>query len=252
MPTESQKKEQDKCINNFARYEKKTGKKNGVIAEILQGQSFEKGDGKRYIIDEDNGKIIEIPNDYKRKTIKNIEWVRDLFCKIPVNSVKLKSQGALEYEAWFKKSEAKWLKISDIMKLAPGQKIKVVSLHRNTGDRSMDSNINPRGSAIKPERFFRNMIVDYRHFKDMEGTLYFKNDDNEKEWDFELEVEYKPGFWYPLKDGYIPSKDPQNILNFFLGRKVHWKDLDRNTHIGFRGPMILLENVKKLPLIYYS
>ena len=251
MPTESQKKEQDKCVHNFVRYEKKTGRKYGVVTQILQGQSFDKGDGKRYIKEED-GKIYEIPEGYRRKNIKNIGWIKELFCQIPVDSVKLKSQGAIEYTHWLKKSESKCLKISDIMKLTTGQKISVVSFHRNTGDRSLESDINHRGCAIKPERFFRNMIADYRHIKNMEGTLYFKNDGDNNEWPFELEVEYKPGFWYPLKDGYLPARDPQNIFGVLLGRKVHWKDLPKNTHVGFRGPMILLENVKKMSLVYYE
>lgn len=218
----------------------------------MQGQSYiKKGCNKLYIKDED-GEVSEVPDGYKLKTIKNTEWIKELFCQIPVDTVKLKSQGALEFENWLKKSESKCLKISDILKLNPGQKIKVVSLHRNTADRSIGSEINPRGHAIKPERFFRNMIADYRHIKNMEGTLYFKNEGDDNEWPFELEVEYKPGFWYPLKDGYLPARDPQNIFGLLLGRKVHWKDLPKNTHVGFRGPMVLLENVKKMPLVYYS
>jgi len=96
------------------------------------------------------------------------------------------------------------------MKLKTGQQIRVVSFPRNTGDLSLDESINPRGIAIKPERFFRNMIADYRHIKDLEETLKFKYEDKE-EWPFELEVEYKPGFWFPLTDGYLPTKNPQNI-----------------------------------------
>jgi hypothetical protein len=239
--------EQIKCIQNFVRYEQKSGR----ITRILQGQSIDKKDGKKYIKDED-GDIIEIPSGYRRRNIKNTEWIKELFCKIPVDKDKLKSQGAIEFINWLKKSKSKCLKISDIMKLSPGQKIEVVAFHRNTADRSLESNINKRGTAIKPERFFRNMIAEYRHFKDMEGTLFFKNDGDNDEWPFELEVEHKPDFWYPLKDGYLPAKDPQNIFSILLGKKIHWKDLPKNTHVGFRGSMILLENVKKMPLVYYS
>lgn len=143
--------------------------------------------------------------------------------------------------------------------------IHIVSFHRNMGDVSMGSDINPRGRAIKPAHFFRNMIADYspdKSLKGMSGLLHFKNT-GDKEWcrnrlnedaclPIELEVEYKPGYWYPLKNGMLPSRDPQNIFGILLGSKVHWKDLPLNTHIGWRGPMILLEDIKKMPLVYYT
>jgi len=256
MPTKIQKKKQLQCINNFARYEKRN---SPTSYTVLQGQIFDKGDSKKYIIDED-GEIIEIPEGYRKVTIKNIEWIKDLFCQIPIDTSQLKALGALDYKKWFDKSRSKWLKISDIKRLTPGEKITLVVLHRNTEDLSLDKSINSRGKAIKPSTFYRKMIAYYRPdalssgmsgMSGMSGSLRFKSI-NEKEWPLELEVEYKPGFWYPLVNGYLPAKDPQNIFGVLLGRKIHWKDLPSNTPVGWRGPMILLEDVKKMPLVYYS
>ena len=67
---------------------------------------------------------------------------------------------------------------------------------------------------------------------------------------FEFEVEYKSGSWYPLRDGYLPASDEQTERPL-LGKRLHWSALPKTTPIGWRGPMVLWENLENAPMLFH-
>ena len=126
-------------------------------------------------------------------------------------------------------------RIDDVLRLPPGVSVRVLVFHRNAGDDTLLPNINPRGSAIKPMRFFRRLIANYRPSdrpNRMACDLWFGKD-KAKGNGLELHVEYKPGHWYPLTNGSLPAHDAQHDTRL-LGLKTHWRDLPPSTHVRQR------------------
>ena len=238
-------KQQQQCVKNFVRYKKrKTGHVVGWPFSILQGQKIERGDGKRYV-KIDTGEICEVPSGYKRDPVES-EWICQSFCKMPIDRAALEAKGFLnghilsqnvpvfsEYDVWMTHSRAKWMTIADVLSLPPGVSVRVVVFHRNTGDDTIVPNVNPRGCGIKPVRFFRKLIANYRPSKTknrMACDLWFGRDEASGR-GLELDVEYKPGRWYPLKNGILPAYDEQHGT-MLLGLKMDWNDLPRSTRVN--------------------
>jgi len=67
-----------------------------------------------------------------------------------------------------------------------------------------------------------------------------------------FELEYMKDNWYPLINGKIPAKDEQGIMKFPNKKPKSWTEYPETTHVGWRGPMILWSDVKKMPGIYYG
>lgn len=120
----------------------------------------------------------------------------------------------------------------------------MLSLHRNVLDIPYDTLKDNK--LYKPEVFFKDSKDTYVHKKDLVGDLKF---DGGMEKDITFDVEYKKGSWYPFSNGYLPAKDSQDRLKL-LGKKTHWTKFNKNTHIGFRGPIMLWSDLKKMPKIY--
>jgi hypothetical protein len=64
--------------------------------------------------------------------------------------------------------------------------------------------------------------------------LYWWSDKFEN---FEFEIEYSKGKWYPMQNGILPSHDTQTGESI-LGVDTHWKELPKSTHVGCHGGMI--------------
>lgn len=250
---------QEECIENFKIYTRVTeDKSGGIMTEYLEGIP---GDKKNYIHestseygDFDN-KAIKIPKGYKLNKSKKIgdpEWVKEYVCKLRKNKTQKvvkkketeKLKGGLIFNDWYNKSKKYWLTINDIIKLKPNDKIVLLSLHRNVLDIPYDTLKDNK--LYKPEVFFKDSKDTYVHKKDLVGDLKF---DRGMEKDITFDVEYKKGSWYPFSNGYLPAKDSQGRFKL-LGKKTHWTKFNKKTHIGFRGPIMLWSDLKKMPKIY--
>ena len=65
---------------------------------------------------------------------------------------------------------------------------------------------------------------------------------------FCLEVSYKPGHWYPLDvQGVLPAEDHGTVL---LGKKVAYADMTGKTELGWRGNMILWDEIPDCKLYW--
>ncbi|PNH02999.1 Formate acetyltransferase [Tetrabaena socialis] len=85
-----------------------------------------------------------------------------------------------------------------------GQKLTLLSLHRNIEDVSADEAVNPRGKAIMPAHFFRKGKFIYTAIGPMRGL--WTDTASKTTFDDEIHVEYKPGLWHPLQDGALDKK----------------------------------------------
>lgn len=243
------------CVRDFVRYELDLGNRTW---RVVQGWRTNPADPKSRTIRTASGQVITVPPEYRRKAVR-ADWVRSLFCKPRVNEAALREKGALRMEDWIDVATRRHgLTIARLARLfADGRtSVRVVTLHRNTGDVAADEGINPRGRAVAPARFFRNCVAAYTPDdparNPMRGTLRCSADAAHnwgEEVDFELHVEYSPGSWYPLVDGVLPASDPPFRL---LGRRVPWRDLPPRTRVGYRGAMLLLEDAKKMPPVFFA
>ena len=169
----------------------------------------------------------------------------------------------LNYIDWDTKVRCDYaLKIEDILKLKPGDQIKVLCMDRNVYDAALQEDI--RGKSLSPQKFFESNWAIYIHEKDLKGALLFEfeiEDDNldlvdmtdicQSDFEFHVEYETKHSCWYPLENGYLPASDPQGFSNFSWNEKKHWSEFPLDTKVGYRGPMILWSNLDKMPNVIY-
>lgn len=142
------------------------------------------------------------------------------------------------------------LTIKDITSLKPGQTIKLLVLDRNFDEIACEEETNQLNIPHKAEEFFRLNTATYVHQQNLKGIITYDNIDLTR--DFEFDIEYEKDCWYPLKNNCLPKKDPQHLASFSFNEPKPYTDYPANTRIGWRGPMILWEKVKKLPDIYWG
>lgn len=119
------------------------------------------------------------------------------------------------------------LEIKDIMKMKPGEKIKVILFDRNVGDYMHETKI---GTVYDPTKKGLQTAT-YIHGQNLTGILIFDGI-NVVHPAFTWEINgtpYGKSFWCPLS-----CEDDLSKLN-------------KKTKIGWRGPCILLKDAKKLP-----
>ena len=222
-----------KCIDDFVRYEKITynyrsnGKKPGKTTEILQGIGNNKK-GYIHLSKDENGnfydKPTKIPNGFKKKSGKKIrEIARDFYCKTKKAS---KNLNTLTYDKWYYQSRKYWLTIEDVLKLSKGGKIEVLLLHEN----SLDAPLTKFKSDVsyRPEKFFNSEKDTFVYIGGLDGI--FKKYDGAKSEPKPLDIEFGKNKW---------------------GQKKHYTKYPKSRPVGFRGPMILWSDLKKLPKFYY-
>ena len=154
---------------------------------------------------------------------------------------------------WLKSMNKMYLKIKDIENLKKGESIKLLCIDRNFYDIIQS---NPINIPICPKEFFKNnYIIEYTHYEDLKGFGNWCNLDKPgTKSDFEFHIEYCKNHWYPLKNGKLPESDPKGIAyllnNSFV--KKNWKNYDKNTLIGWRGPMIPFKFIDNSIYIYHN
>ena len=246
---------QEKCLNDFIRYQKKTksfnknGKSLGTTIELLSGLESDKSGYIHESINEYStfkDKPIKVPKGYKKISKKKLNQIAlDFYCKkskskneILKQTKKLnnKLKGALHFEKWYDNSRKYWLTIKDIESLTPKDKLVVLPLHRNVLDGPMTKY--KENVAYTPATFFKKEKDTLIHHGELEAI--FKKFDKHDKQPKGLDVEYKKDKWFPIFDGIL------------LKGKKHWSKLPKKTHIGLRGPMILWKDLKKLPNLYFD
>jgi hypothetical protein len=238
----------EECKERFEVYERKTKDKSGVTNEMLTGARAEK---KGYYHPEVNEygtfeeKASKIPKGFKRATQKRRDrYVQDWACKkrkTKKERKKLSSKlkGALVWDKWYNASRKYWLTLKDFKDMKKGDKIVVLPLHQNALDGPQT--YFKECIAFRPEQFFKSEKDTITYQGNMQvGSKHLNKPDN-KSWG--LDIEYAKNKWSTLFDGNLHMK---NKL------PKHWTKFNENTSVGYRGPMILWSDLKKLPKLYYS
>lgn len=197
------------------------------------------------------GRVVTVPPGYRRRPVSR-EWLARTWCQAPVDEV-----DAVEFGEWLRlaaKQRDAWMTLRDVVGNLGRRHCRVYALHRNAGDESADPDANPRGRAVNPQRFFRNCLATLRvATADPQGALVVRLEFKHTEFETGLEVEYRPGFWYPLDErGFLPARDPQGLFGPLLGRKTHWTALDPGTRVGFRGGFLAPQALRRMPPVCYT
>ena len=224
--------DQERCIKQFARYERKTGPDSW---QILQGAREER-DGHTFI----DG--YELPPGFRRKSVSR-DFIVEHFCKAPINKTKMASVGALEMNDWYERSRPKWLTIGDVVRMKEGEALKLLVMDRNLMD-TVDAH-NVRGKAHSPTNMFRKNFAIFTKTHGIRGEMQWED----AKTPFEFDIEFKKGRWYPLEDDHLPSHDPQSMFSLF-GSKKPWSAFPKSTHIGWRGPMVKWSHLSTMPPVY--
>jgi len=165
-------------------------------------------------------------------------------------------EDALEYWEWRDHVASECLTIRDILELEPGERLTVLPIHRNLCDSVYPHGL--KGERPRPvlpaTKFFRpKELAVYIHKSELTGRV-------EWGWDVEMEcasdpfefhVEYKPGHWYPLKDGSLPTADAvEGSTDLGDAAGKHWREFPPDTRVGWRGPMLALEKLAAQPPVF--
>jgi hypothetical protein len=160
---------------------------------------------------------------------------------------------ALEYWDWIDHVKDQCLTIADITKLKHGERLPVLSIHRNLCDEVYPKRGNPK-PALAATEFFKETRSIYVHEEGLCGRMEWHWDKKKKHTSelFEFEINYKPKHWYPLKNGYLPEIDPLQDEDYpswgSAGR--HWSEFPETTQVGWRGPMLLWDKLDQQPPVF--
>ena len=154
-------------------------------------------------------------------------------------------------EGWLKYTEPYSMTIKDVLSIPKGETVHIFFMDRNMYDISCDEN--PVGKPIKPSVFFKGGYYIKYTKTDEDGikgdwSWYAygeKMDDTyNNNWEFHIDLGH---CWYPLKNDCVPEKDEQKL--FKTGQKSGkcYRQFPENTLLGWRGAMMLVENMDKCP-----
>tara|TARA_Y100000389_G_scaffold119604_1_gene116776 strand:- start:5826 stop:6617 length:792 start_codon:yes stop_codon:yes gene_type:complete len=256
---------QKDCIKDIVVYQKREKRRSGGIMFIpLIGIPSEK---EGYIheikgrVGEHDGfkdKPTKIPKGAKKfkrtKHRYNDDWAKAFYCKKPKTkkqiqkekTIKKRLVGSVNTARWFKKSRKYWLKIKDIEKMKKGDKKEILMLDRNVWD-GLDKRTTNK--PYESQKFFAHARASFEYLGDMKMKLTYKVGKKKETTELEFHINYRLGYWYPLKDGFLPEKDLQKFHQL-LGKKKHWTKFPKGTCVGFRGAFIEWPNLKKLPKVF--
>lgn len=176
---------------------------------------------------------------------ESMHRVRKLVC-LPA----MRKARAMEASDWEDASVPFQLRVKDLKRMQPGDRLRVVFLDRNWDDITWRPDVNRAGKPTRPERFFRTHWADYTHQHGAQGTVVWSWDPEPQP--FEWEVNYAPGRWFPLvQGGYLSAVD--DFGEWLLDGKPHWwEDLPDDMPVGFRGPAIRWADLKRMPKLWWE
>jgi len=147
--------------------------------------------------------------------------------------------------------------IQTILDLEPGEILRCLCFDRNFGDLFGDMNICetfiPDAEETFPDNYYLRFTKGPK--KDsIEGDFFiacgikeidYPDNDPRHEW---LHIEYYQNCWYPLQNGVFQVIDRQFNRRLVEGEDRHWRDYPLGTRLGWRGPMIPIEDINKIPI----
>jgi len=168
------------------------------------------------------------------------------FCR---DAVPVPDLDGLELGKWIEDTKPFHLRINDVMDFKEGQEIMFLVMDRNLYDIACEDDGN---ILFQPKHFFGLNTATYTHSRDLKGTIvYHWAQENSPEYPFEFEIEYAPGNWYPLTDGHLPARDPQEMAPFDYDEPKPYTDFPVDTRLGWRGPMMKWDDLDIQPDVFW-
>lgn len=168
-------------------------------------------------------------------------------------SASLVGNEALYVHDWVDNAKAQCVTIADIKNLPAGARLQVLVMDRNLTDVTCEGDTNPVNTVVDASTFFRRNTAIYTHEEDLHGTMdWIWNEEGrvDESTPFEFHIEYLPDLWYPLKNGLLPTRDPQELFPIPPDVPRDWREFNTDTCIGWRGPMLKWELVAQQPKVY--
>jgi hypothetical protein len=144
--------------------------------------------------------------------------------------------------------------IQDILDLPIGSLTIFQCLDESTWDASLDTRVNRPGTIMRIDKFLRNghRLV-FRRTAQLVGTAYMMPGDHKSPKRWEFDIEYKPGVWNQLQNGYVScDESDQSVFKFSEPLGKHWTKFCRATRVGWRGPMVKIGDISKMPKIIWT
>lgn len=191
-------------------------------------------------------KVTPIPQGF-HKVRGNAAYFREFYLEKPRLPPR---DGSLPLEKWIDSTRRWWMRISDVQKLKPGDKLKLIALDRNVGDSTMDEQVNRESHSYSARHFFRPQIVEYEHVGP--GAFgrflwpWMTPEDYVNEKPQEWHINYLKYNWSPLINQELTTTDKKT-----KPRSLHYSKFPSDTPLGWRGPMINVKHAKDLPRVYW-
>jgi hypothetical protein len=149
---------------------------------------------------------------------------------------------------WLYEDSLKYhMTIKDVIDIPKGEEREIFFMDRNIID---IADRNEKNVEMLPSDFFKDcyFIKFIKTDDGIRGTWFWNkhylddvgNCPEHKEFDIDLGT-----FWYPLKDNKVPVNDQQGIVRFGKNAGKHYSSFPNNVRLGWRGPMMLKENMNK-------
>ena len=154
---------------------------------------------------------------------------------------------SIHINSWLNIMKDKYITIKDIEKLNKGDCVKLLAIDRNFYD-LIDNN--ETGIEMPPDIFLQdNYIFEYTHNNKLNGMIRWIKEENIN--NFNFDINYNNDYWYPLNnEGELPEEDPQRLFSL-KNIKKNYKEYPEETLIGWRGPMLLWEDVINDNILLY-
>lgn len=153
-------------------------------------------------------------------------------------------------DKWVEKSKAFHITAKKIAEMKKGDSVKVISLDRNfcdfLGNLKLKENTNYDPKEILPKAYYNGIYFQENKLKGkFQYTNLFWKGKLEDPFNFEFDVEYADGEWYPLEK----EKLSKHIVG---GKKDKTSEefIKEDVRVGWRGPMIFEKDLDKLPPLF--
>lgn len=176
------------------------------------------------------------------KKVKNATW--SYACKTKVKRMK-----GLELYDWIQRVREFYLTIGDVEKMKSGEKVDVVLLYPELFDEAI---LKVAKNKMLLPAILKKIAGTYIHKDGINGVLNVAAGiiyENSPE-DLQVQIDK---VWESFHHGFLPTKWQEfkgGKIVWKYREKLGWKDLPKTTPVGWRGPMIRVSDLKKMPMFY--
>lgn len=155
-----------------------------------------------------------------------------------VRKTKVNRMKGLDLFKWVERVRKFYLTIGDVEKMKQGETLDVVLLYSELFDHGILKI--PRNKMFLPE-CLKKIAGTYIHKDGITGVLTIMDGIIYSDVPDELQVQIDKS-WHNFFDGFL--------YEYNVKTKMDWKDLPKSTPVGWKGPLIRVSDLKKMPMFY--